>query len=456
MGKSKTKVVAQVTTPSAPSSNWKSLKATIKPNTSDSASPEKKRKRRHSSISTDISTISTTTNNGNGNGKGKEKATTTTEEMIREKGLQSKKEKKLVPVEEIMKGGSGGDWQKELGQYLALDCEMVGVGPSGVESTLARVSIVNYHGFTVLDRFVRPREKVTDYRTWVSGVREQDLKNAPSFLEVQKEVSELLKGRILVGHALSNDTNVLLLSHPWNMTRDTSLYSPLQGLTKTKKPSLRTLSKLVLGIDIQKGEHSSVMDARATMAIFRSQKTNWEDSLLKKTHPILVTNSTRALLGLDYGKISLTGVGKKKNLSVGSSAFGVSTVLRHVRNERELLEENGGIIDRDDDQEEGDPEDEDEEKQEEMERERRKKRRTEKDGDLVLGFDFEKPEPSQKLLPASTVEALKKQQGPGGGKKPKASSKKGASASAIKGGGISFKGDREKRPASKSGWWEED
>ena len=57
---------------------------------------------------------------------------------------------------------------------------MVGVGPEGIESTLARVSIVNYHGCTILDRFVRPREKVTDYRTWVSGVREEDLRNGKS------------------------------------------------------------------------------------------------------------------------------------------------------------------------------------------------------------------------------------------------------------------------------------
>lgn len=54
---------------------------------------------------------------------------------------------------------------------------MVGVGPEGIESTLARVSIVNFHGAVILDRFVRPREKVTDYRTWVSGVREEDLRN---------------------------------------------------------------------------------------------------------------------------------------------------------------------------------------------------------------------------------------------------------------------------------------
>ncbi|KWU46858.1 ribonuclease H-like protein, partial [Rhodotorula sp. JG-1b] len=157
----------------------------------------------------------------------------------------------------------------------AMDCEMVGVGPEGIESTLARVSIVNYHGCTILDRFVRPREKVTDYRTWVSGVREEDLRNG-NFADVQKEVSALLDGRILVGHALSNDTTVLLLSHPRHMTRDTSKYSPLQGLARTKRPGLKTLAKLVLGVDIQSGEHSSIVDARATMAIYRSQKAAWE------------------------------------------------------------------------------------------------------------------------------------------------------------------------------------
>lgn len=54
---------------------------------------------------------------------------------------------------------------------------MVGLGPKGSESSLARVSIVNYHGHIIMDRFVRQREAVTDYRTWVSGVRPQDLED---------------------------------------------------------------------------------------------------------------------------------------------------------------------------------------------------------------------------------------------------------------------------------------
>ena len=52
---------------------------------------------------------------------------------------------------------------------------MVGVGPNGSESSLARVSLVNYNGAIILDEFVRQRERVTDYRTFVSGVRAKDM-----------------------------------------------------------------------------------------------------------------------------------------------------------------------------------------------------------------------------------------------------------------------------------------
>ncbi len=174
--------------------------------------------------------------------------------------------------------------KKEPGNYLAIDCEMVGVGEKGCESVLARVSIVNFHGATIMDRFVRPQEKVTDYRTWVSGVRPKDLKNAPSFSEVQGEVANLIKGKVLVGHAIQNDLKALLLSHPKPLVRDTATFQPLRDLAKTKYPSLKKLAKLVLGIDIQlEGDsHSSVEDARATMAIFRSQKSKWDESLRTK------------------------------------------------------------------------------------------------------------------------------------------------------------------------------
>ena len=113
---------------------------------------------------------------------------------------------------------------KGVTKILGMDCEMVGVGEDGSDSILARVSIVNHFGNCLYDKFVAPREKVTDYRTQVSGVREEDLADAPNFKTVQAEVAELIKGRTLVGHAIHHDLKVLFLDHPKKMIRDTSNY----------------------------------------------------------------------------------------------------------------------------------------------------------------------------------------------------------------------------------------
>ncbi|PJF16645.1 Rex4p [Paramicrosporidium saccamoebae] len=93
----------------------------------------------------------------------------------------------------------------EAGKYVAMDCEMVGVGPDGVQSALARVSLVNYHGGVLLDRYVRPVERITDYRTHVSGIEPHHMKDATTLTDVQQEVWSLLQGKILVGHSLKND-----------------------------------------------------------------------------------------------------------------------------------------------------------------------------------------------------------------------------------------------------------
>ncbi|BGP21359.1 RNA exonuclease 4 [Rhodotorula toruloides] len=425
--------------PAAPSSNWKILKAAIKPSASTAAAVKdaNKRKRRHSSVTSDASSVPDVRDKGKG--KAVDQAGEGDGAHAKGKGKKSSAGKKLVPVHEIMKGGTAA-WQQETGHYLAIDCEMVGVGPEGVESTLARVSIVNYHGCVILDRFVRPREKVTDYRTWVSGVREEDLRNAPTFPEVQKEVSALLTGRILVGHALSNDTTVLLLSHPRHMTRDTSKYAPLQGLAKTKRPGLKTLAKLVLGVDIQSGEHSSVIDARATMAIYRSQKPAWEDALLKRSTPSLLTTTTLALQSLDMSNINLTGVGKKKQ----QQHLGLAATLRHVQNMR-LEEEEAN----------GDEGCENMEETERVEAEKRKKRRIEEGDDLVLGFDFASTTTTSTTvvtpLPAAATNGNGAQKARKSKPKPRTKGAGGA-----KGGGGRGQLDLERRPASRAGWWEED
>ena len=168
---------------------------------------------------------------------------------------------------------------KNLTRYIALDCEMVGVGTDGKESILARVSIVNSLCECIYDEYVMPKEKVIDYRTHVSGIRPSDLKDALDYFAVQKDVSELLKGRVLVGHALQNDMKVLMLSHSKKNIRDTSKYKPFRKLLKTKRPALKKLADEILHKEIQVGEHNSVVDAQIAMQLYKKYKKEWEKSL---------------------------------------------------------------------------------------------------------------------------------------------------------------------------------
>ena len=89
----------------------------------------------------------------------------------------------------------------------AIDCEMVGVGPGGVRSALARVCLVDAAaGACCMDVHVSPRERATDNRAHVSGVAPFDLRGAPDLDTVRERVKHrIIAGRTLVGHAIAHD-----------------------------------------------------------------------------------------------------------------------------------------------------------------------------------------------------------------------------------------------------------
>ncbi|KAF2129313.1 RNA exonuclease 4 [Dothidotthia symphoricarpi CBS 119687] len=175
------------------------------------------------------------------------------------------------------------------GKYVALDCEMVGIGPEPKrDSALARVSLVNYHGHQVYDSYVQIPKKieVTDYRTAVSGIEPKHLRPdvARPFEEVRSDLKILLGGRILVGHAVKNDLDVLIQKHDKRLIRDTSKFSKFRALANIpgRTPGLKLLAEKLLGVEIQVGAHSSVEDARATMALFRLEKGDFEKEVRQK------------------------------------------------------------------------------------------------------------------------------------------------------------------------------
>jgi RNA exonuclease 4 len=164
-----------------------------------------------------------------------------------------------------------------------MDCEMVGVGPNpDNDSVLARVSIVNFNGDQIYDSYVRPKEMVTDWRTHVSGIAPKHMVEARTLEAVQKEVYGIMEGRILVGHAVSNDLDALMFAHPKRDIRDTSKHAEYRKIAGGGSPRLKILAEHFLGLKIQEGAHSSVEDARATMALYRREKDSFEREHLKK------------------------------------------------------------------------------------------------------------------------------------------------------------------------------
>jgi RNA exonuclease 4 len=151
--------------------------------------------------------------------------------------------------------------QDKIGKFIAIDCEMVGIGPEGKESALARVSIVNFNGRVIMDKYVRTMERVTDYRTHVSGITPHHLANGHDFSTIQKEVAEIIKDRIIIGHAIKNDLTALLLEHPRRLIRDTAKFKPFRQLTSGRTPSLRALAEHYLKKQIQSGQHCSVSES---------------------------------------------------------------------------------------------------------------------------------------------------------------------------------------------------
>ena len=169
-------------------------------------------------------------------------------------------------------------------QYIAMDCEMVGTLTG--KSACARVVLADWKGRTVMDVYVKPSEVVTDLRTFVSGITEEDLANGESLVAVRVKVQRFLSGKILVGHGLKNDLECLGITHPWYMIRDTAYYEPFMkmhyGTLAPRK--LKDLAREKLQKDVQVfGEaHSPLEDAITALELYKCHRPRWEACMQSK------------------------------------------------------------------------------------------------------------------------------------------------------------------------------
>ncbi|KAI0123538.1 ribonuclease H-like domain-containing protein [Xylariales sp. AK1849] len=167
-------------------------------------------------------------------------------------------------------------------RVVALDCEMVGVSNRRPEdksdrSELGQLCVVDVlTGEILIDKLVRPAERVVNWRTRYSGI------SYPAILAAKKN-GRLLHGwraaraellgyvdsdTILIGHDITNDLHILRLMHgrfiDTTMQTAEAVYGDVERFPRTW--GLKDLANTLLKIQIQVGKrgHDCAEDTLAT------------------------------------------------------------------------------------------------------------------------------------------------------------------------------------------------
>ncbi|XP_026453953.1 uncharacterized protein LOC113355334 isoform X2 [Papaver somniferum] len=145
-----------------------------------------------------------------------------------------------------------------LPEAVALDCEMVGGGSDGTLDLCARVCLIDENENVVFHTYVVPELPVTDYRYEITGIKEENLRDAMPLKEVKEIIQKILyngeslwrsrlvggKAKLLVGHEIEHDLKCLRMEYPEHLFR----------------------------YEIQSGVHDPYEDCVATMRLYKRMR----------------------------------------------------------------------------------------------------------------------------------------------------------------------------------------
>ena len=161
-----------------------------------------------------------------------------------------------------------GDLCAKAPQAIAIDCEMCETQDpvSGEKNhrALCRISVIDAETKEVLlDTLVKPAWPVTNYRTWINGIKEDDLDKVQFTVRHAQAFMMALCSQetVILGHAVYNDLAALHMEH--HCVVDSALLFKVVG-SETASVSLRDLALKVLKKEMP-DTHCSVNDARTAL-----------------------------------------------------------------------------------------------------------------------------------------------------------------------------------------------
>ena len=147
-------------------------------------------------------------------------------------------------------------------KYVAIDCEF---DQGKARNIPCKVSIVNYDGEIILDTLVDNKDIRVRSHVEIHGISDDMLLEAPSFAAVKAHVLSLCRDCTFIGHSVKQDLKVMEIAGVNYI--DTAL-----AIDSKQPKKLKEVAKQRLNASIQEGTHSSIVDARTALAIFRDDE----------------------------------------------------------------------------------------------------------------------------------------------------------------------------------------
>lgn len=157
--------------------------------------------------------------------------------------------------------------------YIAIDLETTGLNPEKDEIIEFGAIIFDEDGIIKKEyqTFINTNIKIPEIVSQITKITNEDIKNAPKIETLKKEISALLKDKIIVGHNIEFDLAFLKKAKiliPNNTIDTLFLSSALLPLEKS-----HSLESLCKSLKLQeKSSHNALEDARSAMKLFELLK----------------------------------------------------------------------------------------------------------------------------------------------------------------------------------------